>query len=357
LKQTGDAQGDFARTSGGLANQQRILSAQVDNWQAGLGQMLLPAMLALTKAVNAAIPVLSSFGTWIKNNAIWLGPLAAALALVVTVGYTHAAVLKLQTMLTKEAIAQNVIYKGAMLIWTGVQKAATAAQWLWNAALTANPIGLVVVAIAALVAGIIIAYKKVGWFRAGIQAMGKAAVAAFNWIKQAAGVLWGVMKTVFSWTPLGIVTKHFGAIVGFFKGLPARIKSGLSTVATTLTTPFKTAFNAIAALWNNTVGRISFTVPSWVPKLGGNGFSMPQIPMMADGGIVTSPTLALLGEAGPEAVVPLSKGRGMGRGGDIHYHIKVTPRGSVLASKKEIADTVLDALKAQKNNGRQLGLA
>ena len=53
--------------------------------------------------------------------------------------------------------------------------------------------------------------------------------------------------------------------------------------------------------------KISITVPSWVPKIGGKGFSLniPEIPSLAAGGIVTKPTLALIGENGPEAVVPL----------------------------------------------------
>jgi hypothetical protein len=44
------------------------------------------------------------------------------------------------------------------------------------------------------------------------------------------------------------------------------------------------------------------------------GFSIPDIPMLAAGGFVTQPTLALIGEAGPEAVIPLSGGTG-GYGG------------------------------------------
>jgi phage-related minor tail protein len=50
-----------------------------------------------------------------------------------------------------------------------------------------------------------------------------------------------------------------------------------------------------------------------VPGIGGFGFDVPNIPQLADGGIVTSPTLALIGEAGPEAVVPLDR---MGTGGN-----------------------------------------
>jgi hypothetical protein len=75
-----------------------------------------------------------------------------------------------------------------------------------------------------------------------------------------------------------------------------------------LTGVFKTVFNGIARIWNSTVGKISFKVPGWVPGVGGKGFDMPNIPMLADGGIVTSPTLALIGEGnGPEAVIPLDR--------------------------------------------------
>jgi hypothetical protein len=59
-EQTSSAQGDFARTSGGLANQQRILAANVDNLKARLGQGLLPIALRLTSWVNTAlIPAVS----------------------------------------------------------------------------------------------------------------------------------------------------------------------------------------------------------------------------------------------------------------------------------------------------------
>jgi hypothetical protein len=86
---------------------------------------------------------------------------------------------------------------------------------------------------------------------------------------------------------------------------------------------FKALFNGIATIWNNTVGKLSFKVPGWVPGLGGKGFDVPNIPMLANGGIVTSATLALIGERGPEAVVPLSKAGqyGMG-GGDIYLTVQ-----------------------------------
>jgi hypothetical protein len=49
-----------------------------------------------------------------------------------------------------------------------------------------------------------------------------------------------------------------------------------------------------------------------VPGFGGKGFSVPNIPMLANGGIVTGPTLAMIGERGPEAVIPLNRAGAMG---------------------------------------------
>jgi len=52
---------------------------------------------------------------------------------------------------------------------------------------------------------------------------------------------------------------------------------------------------------------ISIDIPDWVPIFGGKtfGINIPLIPKLARGAIVTSPTLAMIGERGPEAVVPL----------------------------------------------------
>jgi SLT domain-containing protein len=89
-------------------------------------------------------------------------------------------------------------------------------------------------------------------------------------------------------------------------------------------TVFKTIFNGIAAVWNNTIGKFSFTVPSWVPGIGGKGFAMPDIPMLANGGIVTGPTLAMIGEGrGPEAVIPLDRMGEFGMGGGTTVNINV----------------------------------
>src|SRR3990167_1665559 len=99
-------------------------------------------------------------------------------------------------------------------------------------------------------------------------------------------LMWTAFNTVAGW-----ICDRVGDVVRVFTGMAATIYGA-----------FKSVFNGIASLWDNTVGRLSFSVPDWVPGIGGNGFAVPDIPMLARGGIVTRPTLALLGEAGPEAV-------------------------------------------------------
>jgi len=131
-KQTGDAQGDFARTSDGLANMQRTLTAQFDDFQATLGQALLPI-------VEAILPVLIGLTDWAADNTgVVLGLVAAFAAIAGAV------------------VAVNV----AMKLYATYQALATAATWLWNAALSANPIGLIIIAIAALIAIFVVLQKK-----------------------------------------------------------------------------------------------------------------------------------------------------------------------------------------------------
>lgn len=115
--------------------------------------------------------------------------------------------------------------------------------------------------------------------------------------------IWNVVSTVFnavaatiSWVWNSIISPVFnwisgaiGTLIAVFGTIKDGIASAFSTIFDVITSPFKTAFNAVAGFWNNTVGSLSFSVPSWVPGLGGKGFSMPKIPTFATGGIFEAP--------------------------------------------------------------------
>ena len=120
--------------------------------------------------------------------------------------------------------------------------------------------------------------------------------------------------------------------------------SSLPGMGDALKEAFKAVFNAIAGFWNDTVGKLSFKVPSWVPIIGGKKFDVPDIPTLAEGGIVTGPTLALIGEAGPEAVIPLNR---------MNQGVTVNIAGSVI-SERDLIETIRRGLVNSQRNGAQL---
>lgn len=182
--------------------------------------------------------------------------------------------------------ASMVGAKVAMVATTAATGIATAAQWLWNAALSANPIGLIILAIAALVAGIVWVATQTTWFQTIWQAVWGAVVGYFNWVvgnyKAAAGFIVDA-------------TKWIADKISALPGLIGRAFSGLYNL---LTWPFRTAFNFIATAWNNTVGRLSWSIPGWVPVIGGRSISAPRLPTFETGGTVPGrpgePVLALI---------------------------------------------------------------
>lgn len=230
------------------------------------------------------------------------------------------------TLAMKSTIVQTVAAKAATVAHAaamGIVRAATvvwtAVQWLLNAALTANPIGLVVVAIGALVAAIIWVATKTTFFQD-------------TW-----KVVWGFMKQVGAWfagpfvnffkTAWNFLTSSVGTVVakvktafndfiGFFKSIPGKISSIAKGMWNGITNSFRSAINFLISGWNALDFGVHIHIPSWVPGIGGKGFDIndiiPDIPMLASGGVVKARpggTLVVAGEGGrDEAIVPLGGG-------------------------------------------------
>jgi hypothetical protein len=227
-KTTGGAAAEAADTTAGKFARLKI---GFDETKESIGAALLPA-------VETVLPYLQKFASWAQDNPQTFMIIAGALA----------------------AIAASIV--------------------AINIAMALNPIGLIVIGIGALIAGLAIAYTKFEGFRK-------------------------------------VVDNVFGAIKWYVHNVTIPAVNLLVDV-------FKKVFNGIAMVWNNTIGKFSFTVPSWVPAIGGKGFSMPDIPMLANGGIVTGPTLAMIGEGrGPEAVIPLDRMGEFGMGGGTTVNINV----------------------------------
>ena len=150
--------------------------------------------------------------------------------------------------LGKTAFGQKAAAVAAR-IWTG-------AQWLMNASLWASPVTWIMLGILLLIGVIILIATKTTWFE-------RAWRASWKWIKDAAASTWE-----------------------FIKKIPGWIGSAFSKIADFISKPYRTAFNLIARAWNATVGKLHWTIPSWVPGIGGNSISVPNLPTFHAGGVV-----------------------------------------------------------------------
>lgn len=97
-------------------------------------------------------------------------------------------------------------------------------------------------------------------------------------------------------------------VINFFQNLPGDLASAASHMWDWIWAGLKDAEHILADMWNNTIGKLSFKIPSWIPGLGGHGFSMPQIPYMAAGGPVLGGQMYVVGDAGPELFIPSGGG-------------------------------------------------
>lgn len=113
-----------------------------------VGNAVIPIIHDLVKAIT---PVLQGFARWIKSNPKTVKTIVKVAAVV---GGLAAAV-SLVSGVVGIATKAFGIYKFAVNAISGVTKAITALQWLWNAAMMANPIGLIIGAVAALTVGVI----------------------------------------------------------------------------------------------------------------------------------------------------------------------------------------------------------
>ena len=180
--------------------------------------------------------------------------------------------------------------------------AVAAAIVVTNIAMALNPFSLIAAGVALLVVALVAAYNKFEWFRDGINT---------------------IVNTV----------------IGFFAGM---VNAAIGAVNAIIS-----AYNSIPLLPD-----IPKAPTISVPKLGGTPTTpVPgrmNIPRLAEGGIVNSPTLALIGEAGPEAVVPLDR---MNTGGGVTVNVT-----GGLSTSAEIGQAVVNALRAYSRSAGPLAL-
>lgn len=340
MDKTKNAQGDFARTSDGTANQLRIMQETFKETSATIGQNLLPIVTKIASKVSEWTKKFAELSPQTQKVILIIAAVVAVMGpLLIVIGQLIMAIRAISmafaflganpVVLAVVAIILVIAALAFLIIknWDTLKQWFSAFwQWLQNAA---KAVWDAIVAAVKWVVDLVIAYFML-WFNfykwvfetiwAIAQAVWNGIVAAVQWVVNAiiayfqfwyniiSGIfnaVWGAIKWAFE-NAWNIVKGIWNGVTGFFRSVIDGISGVFGNVVGIVTSPFKAAFNGIANLWNNSIGKLSFTAPDWVPGIGGKGFSMPKLPLLASGGIANSATAAIFGEAGTEAVLPLS---------------------------------------------------
>jgi len=223
--------------------------------------VLISALQTVTPLIIAMAPAVRDVATFLTQWSGVLGPvLVAFLGLSAALRVGSAAIGAFSTVMTVSRAAITafqfvlVNVRAALLLYPIAANAAkiatvawTAVQWLLNAALTANPIGLVVVAIAALVAGIIYAWNNCETFRTVVLAVWEAVKtgigAAVDFIVGLLGQLGGFFSSIGS----GLVSA-WDSVISFFTGLPGLIGSAIGSLVSSVINFFAPLVAGVAAI-------------------------------------------------------------------------------------------------------------
>jgi len=339
MKDTALAQGDFARTSDGLANKQRILSAQFTDLKANIGSALLPVFLTVVSFISDnMIPAFN----WIKNaidtviggfqnaDAEIGGSVSKMEAFLLRLGATFSKVfdaIKTAISVTVDWLTNTAwpaIQAGFEVVkgWLEDLKAGWDSRWEDIKAATENIITAIKVVIGAVLAAIIFLWRAWG------DDLKHIVQGLMDAIKGIIDVVLGLLSGDWgrAWDGLkSIVSGAIDAIKALLGGLASTIGELGGYMWEGLKTGFRAVINWIIDKWNG----LEFKVPGFSAfgaEIGGFTIGVPDIPRLAQGGIAMAPTLAVVGDNGGrgEAVIPLDKLEqmmGNGAGGEFHFYL------------------------------------
>ncbi|MGZ4559484.1 MAG: hypothetical protein ACXVGQ_00375 [Mycobacteriaceae bacterium] len=343
---------------------QREWGAAVEGVKVQFGAQLLPILTKFTTFLTSkAIPEITKITAYMHTHEGTVKKVATALGVLIFVMTAAKAITVAHGIATTIMTAKTIIA-------TGAQKAMAVGQWLLNAAMSANPIGLVVLALVALAAGLIWAYKNVGWFRdacnTGFHAV--AAVSTWLWNSVLAPVIRFILNGFANVAgAIGHVLQALGNIPGF----------GWAKTAGNM---MVTAANAARTLANNIHNIPDKTVTVTVDFAAHNSMTGPAASAaqqaafagkhFARGGSNIPAGWKIVGEEGPElmwtpggdTVIParqtaaILSGRGgaggSAAGGGDTFNVMVPP-----GTTRSQAMDLLAEFKRLKRGGVALGLA
>jgi hypothetical protein len=253
---TGGAMAAQAETATG---QFAIFTNQMNELKETLGAALLPVL-------DALLPVLNKFASFAADN-------TTAIKVLIGVVAALASGILVANAAMKVYAAGQTIVKVATAAWT-------AAQWLLNAALSANPIGLVIVAVAALAAGIVIAYTRSQTFRDIVSAAFNAVAAAARAVASAFQSLLGAATSAFNW-----IVSHWKVAAFAFGPLGAAIvviASNFDKVKEAGTAAFnaiESAIGAVSSAIQSVIGAVQSLI-GWLGRIHVPHINLPG-PLLA----------------------------------------------------------------------------
>lgn len=315
------------------------ISTLKDDFNSALGSMTESLLPFVTSAVEKFSQLAKWFGNLDNDGKKMVLIFAGILASIGPISLAISTLIKVGSGISKIV---SVIKS-----WNLVTKAMTAAQWLLNAAMNANPIALIVTAIVGLIAIIVLLWTKCEWFREGvmtiittiwnaIQSAMEFIISIFTtvfnliwtivqnyvnfWITVWATIftvvstvlttIWNTIQTVFNFI-WGIISGVINSIISAFQKVANVVKSVFTSVKNAISSLFsgvanilKAPINGLITLVNKVIkGLNKIKMPDWVPAIGGKGINIPLIPKLATGtNYIAREGLAYLHEG--EAVVP-----------------------------------------------------
>lgn len=293
---------------------------------------------------------------------------------------------------TVAAVVGSIV--AAWIAYTTYTKAAAAAQWLLNAAMSANPIGLVVAALAALVAAIVILWNKSEAFREfwialwnKIKTVAKTTVdAVTKWFTTAwanirmawanvgvwFGERWQAIKDVFAvvgewfqqiftdaWEKIKAVFASWGE---FFGGLWDTVKQKFvdfgtkigDAIGDAVKSGINGAINLVERTLNKAINLINGAIDliNMIPGVDVDYINPVQLPRLARGGVLKRGQVGLLEGSGAEAVVPLEKNKGWIRAVAKDMATQMTPGAMTKNTKTEKAYNFTQNIYAPREPSR-----
>ena len=288
LKTLGDRlKGQASAAADTYAGKLEAAKAKAKDLATGLGDKLQPAIS----------DVLSGFTKFVdyanKHTWVWKA-LAAVLGVALVGAMASFAEGSIAAIASLWSMAAGAVAAAAGLVASGVGwLAAALGVSTFTAALMATGIGALIIGIILLIVYLIFHWKQV-W---------ETVKKVWNWIydhiKSIATKVWNFID---KWLIQPLMT--------VWDDIKTKVGAAFSWIGDAITGPFKAAMGLIKTLWNNTVGGFSFTLPGWIPFIGGKTFTIPMIGGGAAPVSHSTANASLTGIGGAMGMIPAQKAQG-----------------------------------------------